>query len=47
MNWRNWKWDKIIWTDEKIFELYPLNKKIRMKIKDNESISDFTFPKVE
>ena len=23
MKWRDWKWDTVVWTDEKMFELHP------------------------
>jgi transposase len=44
--WRSWKWDKIVWSDEKMFCMYPQGLKKRVKIMFEEKAEDFTTPKV-
>ncbi len=43
--WRKNKWNRVVWTDEKIFRLSPFNKKIQVKIRFDENIKDFSIPK--
>lgn len=45
-NWRDWKWDRVVWTDEKIFALYPQGLKRRVKILFEEEDDDFSVAKV-
>ena len=40
LNLRNWRRKKIIWTDEKVFRLYPQNRKFTLKILKNQEESD-------
>jgi hypothetical protein len=44
LDWRDWKWETIVWTDEKLFRIQPLGKKIRVKVHFNESIDYFSQP---
>lgn len=38
------KFEKIIWTDEKVFKFSPQNKKLKVKLLIGEDKSDFTLP---
>ncbi len=42
---RDWKWNLIVWTDEKMFRLCPQTKRVKIKIMEDESIEDFALPK--
>ena len=44
MEWRDWKWKSIIWTDEKIFKIQPQHQKLRVKILFDEDLSPFSLP---
>ena len=44
--WRDWKWDRVVWTDEKIFALYPQGLKKVVKIMFEESTDEFNLEKV-
>ena len=45
MNWRQTKWETIVWTDEKIFRMCHQGKKIQVKLLPNEDVNDFARPK--
>jgi len=45
--WRTCKWRNIIWTDEKIFELYPQGKQLFARILPEEDPEDFAAPLVQ
>ena len=45
--WRQYKWKKVIWTDEKIFAMHPLGKKLKVKILFDETPEDFSLAKVQ
>jgi len=44
MEWRDWKWKTIIWTDEKIFRTHPQHQKLKVKILFDEDPSQFSLP---
>lgn len=44
--WARWKFKKVLWTDEKKFELYKQGSRIKVKILLNESRKDFSLKKV-
>jgi len=45
--WRKNKWNRVIWTDEKLFELYPQNGRLHAKLQDGEWADDFSRSKVQ
>lgn len=47
LNWRKSKWHKVVWTDEKMFELYPQKGRLCAKILPDEFPEDFPRPKVQ
>jgi len=44
LEWRDWKWKSIIWTDEKIFRIEPQHQKLRVKILFDEDPTQFSLP---
>jgi len=36
LSWKTWKREAIVWTDEKIFALYPQSRKLIVKIQEDE-----------
>lgn len=46
-NWRKSKWLSVVWTDEKMFELYPQKGRLYAKILPDEIPDDFPRPKVQ
>jgi len=47
LSWRQWKRDLVIWTDEKIFCLYPQSKKMKVKLLADESPEVYGLPQVQ
>ncbi len=47
LSWRQWKRDLIVWTDEKIFCLYPQSKKMKVKLLPDESSEAYGLPRVQ
>lgn len=47
LNWRKRKWNSVVWTDEKVFELYPQKGVLKAKILPDEAPDDFPRPKVQ
>lgn len=45
--WRKNKWLRVVWTDEKIFELYPQKGKLYAKLLEGETAEDFPRFKVQ
>ena len=45
--WRTAKWMKVVWTDEKAFELYPQGGQLHAKILPDESPDDFPRQKIQ
>ena len=45
--WRKSKWSRVIWTDEKVFELHPQKGKLYTKLLEGETVEDFARPKVQ
>jgi len=45
--WRWCKWQRVIWTDEKMFALHPEGKKVRVRIMFDESPEDFGLERVQ
>lgn len=43
--WRTCKFNTVVWTDEKIFALVPLGKKLRVKILPGEVLKRFSLDK--
>jgi len=41
------KWKRVLWTDEKVFEFFPQNYKLAMRILPDEKIEHFSAPKVQ
>ena len=46
-SWRSSKWQKVVWTDEKIFELHPQTGKLMIRIMPNEARTDHAMAKVQ
>lgn len=47
LSWRQWKKNLVVWTDEKMFCLYPQAKKLKVKLLPGESPESFSLPKVQ
>ena len=46
IKWRNERWKNVIFTDEKLFVLYPQGKKIRVKLTFDENLNDYSAKKM-
>ena len=47
LEWRDTRWNDVVFTDEKLFMLVPQGKHLRVKIMEGEEKEDFSIPKVQ
>ena len=47
LTWRSAKWNTVVWSDEKIFELHPQTGKLMIRIMPDEDRDQFALPKVQ